>query len=291
MVARQGAPLQVCDAAGHSRHDGRHGLPLYRHPEGLLPGRGHRHDLGDGRRAGRHLVPRHARTPAGHRRHDPAGSRGRLCQLDGRGRRPERHQQYRTHVRRLETESRTRALGPGASAAAPDHQHRRRHAGLLPRDPEHQSRRPHRQGRIPVHDAVERDRNALSHVRRDARPDQDDRGPARRQQRSLHQEPGDRDRDRPREGRVLRHLRRPDPPGALQRVRQPPGRHDLHADQRLPDHPGDAAGISGRYVRALENLPEDQPRQHGKQPRHGRRRDGSAARRTACRSRSAPSPS
>ena len=42
----------------------------------------------------------------------------------------------------------------------------------------------------------------------------------------------------------------PDPPGALQRVRQPPGRHDLHADQRLPDHPGDAAGLPGRHHRA-----------------------------------------
>ena len=45
---------------------------------------------------------------------------------------------------------------------------RRRHGGLLPRNPEHQSRRTHRQGRVPVHDAVERDRDALSRVRRDA---------------------------------------------------------------------------------------------------------------------------
>ena len=74
--------------------------------------------------------------------------------------------------------------------------------------------------------------------------DQDHRGPARRQQRSLHQEPRDRDRDRSREGGVLRHHARPDPPGALQRVRQPPGRHDLYADQRLPDHPGDASRSS-----------------------------------------------
>ena len=118
-IARQGAALQVRDAAGHARHDGRHGLSLRRHPEGLLPGRGYRLDLGDGRRAGRHLVPRHARTPAGDRRHHPAGSGGRLCQLDGRGRRPERHQQYRPHVRRPEAESRARTFGSGAAAAAP----------------------------------------------------------------------------------------------------------------------------------------------------------------------------
>ena len=43
---------------------------------------------------------------------------------------------------------------------------------------------------------------------------------------------------------VLRHHRRPDPPGAVQRVRQPPGRDDLHADQRLPGHPGDASPSS-----------------------------------------------
>ena len=92
--------------------------------------------------------------------------------------------------------------------------------------------------------------------------DQDDPGPARRQQRPLHQEPGDRDRDRPREGGVLRHLGRSDPPGALQRVRQPAGRDDLHADQRLPDHPGDAARLPGRRHRPVEDLSQDQPRQH-----------------------------
>ena len=136
-------------------------------------------------------------------------------------------------------------------------------AVYYPRDPEHQSRRTHRQGRIPVHDAVERDRDALS--RRPTRccdEGQEDPGPARRQQRPLHQESGDRDRDRPREGGVLRHLGRSDPPGALQRVRQPPGRDDLHADQRLSDHSGDAARFPGRHERPVEDLSQDQPRQH-----------------------------
>ena len=272
---RQGAEIQVHHAAGDLRHDGGHGLSLRRHPEGLLPGRGHRLHLGEGRGTGRHLVPRDARTAECDRR--------RSC---GRTRRspivnstvgvggPNSTDQHRQHVRRPEAEGRARPVRPGAATAAARDRQRRRHAGLLPRDPEHQSGRAHRQGRVPVHDAVERDRHALSRVRRDAGADQDHRGPARRQQRPLHQEPRDRDRDRSREGRVLRHHAGPDPPGALQRVRQPPGRHDLHADQRLPDHSGDAAGLPARRERPVEDLSQDQPRQHQRRDADGRRRDG-----------------
>ena len=62
-------------------------------------------------------------------------------------------------------------------------------------------------------------------------------------------------RDRPREGSRLRHLDRPGPAGTLQRFRLPAGRDHLHADQRLPDHPGekpeyqvDISGLSKIYV-------------------------------------------
>ena len=41
---------------------------------------------------------------------------------------------------------------------------------------------------------------------------------------------------------------RPDPPGAVQRLRHPPGGDDLHADQRLSGHPGGRAGIPDRSV-------------------------------------------
>ena len=62
--ARQGAQIQVDHPDGDARHDGGHGLSLRRDPEGLLPGRGHRLHLGHGRGTGRHLVPRHARAAA-----------------------------------------------------------------------------------------------------------------------------------------------------------------------------------------------------------------------------------
>ena len=66
---------------------------------------------------------------------------------------------------------------------------------------------PHLQERIPVHAAIERHRGALPRRARDARQDRQDRRPARRQQRSLHQEPADGRRDRPREGGGLRRHR------------------------------------------------------------------------------------
>ena len=79
---------------------GGHRLALRRDPEGLLPDRGHRLHLGDGRGAGRHLVPRHGRAPAADRRDRPAGPGGRLRQLDRRRRRAEFDRQQRPHVRR-----------------------------------------------------------------------------------------------------------------------------------------------------------------------------------------------
>ena len=64
-------------------------------------------------------------------------------------------------------------------------------------------------------------------------------------------------RRRPREGGGLRRLRRSSAPGALQRLRLAPGRHHLHAGQRLPGHPGDDAGISSKAERSQQHLPED----------------------------------
>ena len=190
-----------------------------------------------------------------------------------------------TSIRRSASAARTRPTIPAAcssrssrrrsadsssdviAAAAPHDQHRHRHGGLLPR-----------RSRTSISAAASPRANSSTRCSR-ARPrrsiaSSDEMlekiktidGPARRQQRPLHQEPADRDRDRPREGGVLRHLGRSDPPGAVQRLRQPPGRDDLHADQRLPDHPGDAARIPGRPVRPVEDLSQDQPRQHAPRP-------------------------
>ena len=166
MVARQGAQIQVHHADGDARHHGRHRLSLHRHPEGLLPGRGYRLHLGDGRGAGRYLVPRDARAPAA--RSPRSSGRIRRWPMSIRrsasaGRTPTNN--YRPHVHRPEAARRSAGLGAGAvSGCAATTSQRGRHAGLFPRDPEHQSRRPHRQGRVPVHDAVERDRDALSRV-------------------------------------------------------------------------------------------------------------------------------
>ena len=65
----------------------------------------------DRRGAGRHLVPRDAGPAEADRRHHPARPGGRLRQFDGRRRRPERDQQHRPHVRRLEAEGGARTVG------------------------------------------------------------------------------------------------------------------------------------------------------------------------------------
>ena len=91
-------------------------------------------------------------------------------------------------------------------------------------------------------------------------------GIARRHHRSLHQESADDGRHRPRESRGLRHHRRSGAQPALQRLWRAPGRHHLHAVQRLPDHSGSAAAVSGRSVRPLQALREDR-----QQPDHSAR--------------------
>ena len=50
---------------------------------------------------------------------------------------------------------------------------------------------------------------------------------------------------RSREGGGLRHHRRPDPAGIVQRLWLASGRDHLHGVERLPGHHGDAAGLPG----------------------------------------------
>ena len=78
------------------------------------------------------------------------------------------------------------------------------HAGVLPADPEPQYRRPDLKEPVSVCDAERRHRVAVPAGARDARQDREAAGPARRHHRSLHQEPADDGRHRPREGRGLR---------------------------------------------------------------------------------------
>ena len=125
------------------------------------------------------------------------------------------------------------------------------------RDPEPQYRRPDFQEPVSIRDAERRHRVAVSAGAGDARQDREAAGPARRHHRPLHQEPADDGRYRPREGRGLRHHRRSGPQPALQRLWRAPGRHHLHAVERLPDHPGSAAAVPGRSVRSLQALHED----------------------------------
>ena len=131
------------------------------------------------------------------------------------------------------------------------------HAGVLPADPEPQYRRPDFQEPVSIRDAERRHRVAIPAGARDARQDREAAGPARRHHRPLHQEPADDGRYRPRKGRGLRHHRRSGPQPALQRLWRAPGRHHLHAVERLPDHPGSAAAVPGRSVRSLQALHED----------------------------------
>ena len=189
MDARQGAQLQVDHAGGHVRDARRHGLALHRHPEGLLPERGHRLHAGDHRGAVRHLVPRmveRQRQVAEIVRKDPAV---RLRQFDGRRRRPEPDHQQRPHVHRAQAASTSASqLDRGHPAPAPRRPTRSPACSVyLPERPEHQYRRPHLQEPVPVHAAIERHRGALPDRAGAARQDRQGAGPARRQHRPLHQ--------------------------------------------------------------------------------------------------------
>ncbi len=126
---------------------------------------------------------------------------------------------------------------------------------------------------------------ALSHRRGDAREDRRRSPACATSTRDLYiKNPQIDDRDRPREGRGLRHLGRSDPPGTVRRLRHAPGRDDLHADQRLPDHPGDASrssrptpsGLSKIYLKT--NLGNATSAAMRGRRRHHRQRQRRAAR-------------
>ena len=76
-------------------------------PKGFFPGRGHRLHLGDGRRAGRYLVPRHARAPERDRRDHPADPAVAYVNSTVGVGGPNATEQYRPHVRRPQAEERS----------------------------------------------------------------------------------------------------------------------------------------------------------------------------------------
>ena len=120
-------------------------------------------------------------------RQDPGG---RLRQFDGRGRRPERHQQYRPHVRRPEAEGGARALEArccGGCAGPPA-------ASSAWRSIIREIQNINLGGRIAKgefqYTMQSSETETLYRVSDEMLAQgQDDRGPARRQQRPLHQEP------------------------------------------------------------------------------------------------------
>ena len=200
----------------------------------------------------------------------------RIHQFHRRLRRPQSYRQLWPFVHRAEAEEDSRQRGGRDRAPAPEGAAGSRHAGLLPAHPEPQYRRPHLQEPVPVRDAERRYRIAVPAGAGNARQDREDPGPARRHHRSLHQEPADDGRYRPREGRGLRHHRRSGPQPALQRLRRAAGRHHLHAVERLPDHSGGAAAVPRRSVRPFQALCED-----GQRPDHSAgcgRQDGAHGR-------------
>ena len=281
MVARLGAGAQAADAAGDARHPRRHRLPLHDRAEGLLPAGGHRLPDRRHRSRHRHLLRGDEGAAAGAGRGAEVRSGDRIRQLHRRLRRTQRDRELRPPVPRAEAEEGARQPQcdhrPAADQGPPDP----RHAGVLPADPEPQYRRPGIEEPVSVCDAERRHRVAVSPGARDARQDREAAGPARRHHRSLHQEPADDGRYRPRKGRGLRHHRRSGPQPALQRLWRAPGRHHLHAVERLPDHSGSAAAVQGRSVRSLQALHEDPEQRH--HPAVGGGQTG-ADRRSACRS-------
>ena len=257
MGARLGAGAQGADAGRDAGDAGRHRLSLHDRAEGLLSAGGYR--LPDRRHRGRdrYLLRSDEGAAAGAGRGAEIGSRGRLHQQHRRLRRTQSDRELRPAVHRAET---AEAARPGAGRhrpAAPEGDADSGHAGVLPEHSEPEYRRPAVEEPVSIHLAERRHRIALSPGARDARQDRQAAGAARRHHRPLHQESADDGRYRPREGRGLRHHRRSGPQPALQRLWRAPGRHHLHAVERLPDHPGSAAAVPRRSVRSLQALHED----------------------------------
>ena len=238
-------PLMLVGDAGHPR---RHRLPLHDRAEGLLPAGGHRLPDRRHRSRHRHLFRGDEGAAAGAGRGAEVRSRDRIPQLHRRLRRPQPDRELRPPVHCAEAEEGARQPQydhrPAAHQVPPD----TRHAGVLPADPEPQCRRTDFQEPVSIRDAERRHRVAVPACARNARQDREAAGPARRHHRPLHQEPADDGRHRPRKGRGLRHHRRSGAQPALQRLWLAPGRHHLHAVERLPDHPGSAAAVPRRSV-------------------------------------------
>ena len=164
MVARPGArsTSRSCWWSRFATHR-RHGLALHRHPEGLLPDRGHRLHARRSPKAPTDIsfqaMVERQRKVAEIVRKDPAVD---YRQFDGRRRRSQSDRQLRPHAASRSSRRAERGqLDRRDPAAAPHGQRGAGHGGVLPDDPEHQRRRPHQQERVPVHAAVERHRGAL----------------------------------------------------------------------------------------------------------------------------------
>ena len=215
----------------------------------------------------------HGRAPAQGRRDRPQGSGGRLRQLDGRRRRPQPDHQYRPHVHRAQADEGARArIRPRSSSGC-----------AAPPTPSPACASISRTSRTSISAAASPRASTSTRCSR-ATPTRctgsrrscaskiaDARRAARRHHRPLHQEPADDGRDRPREGGGLRHHRRPDPPGAVQRLRLAPGRDHLHAVERLPGHPGEHAGVPDRHLGACRRS-SSRPARTGQRQRCARRR-------------------
>ena len=233
---RQGHQVQGRDAGCHHRHAVRHRLALHRHPEGILPERGHRLHLRVDRSAGRTCrsrpCPRCRRKVAAIIRADRAVQY--LNSTIGPGGPTPTANIGRIFVALKPRNERQDGVNVViAAAACGDGQCRARPRRAFPRRAEPQHRRASVAGRIPVHDDVERHRYALSRGAGDAGQDRRAADGARRQHRPRSAQSADEHRDRPREGGRLRHLHRSGAPGTVQRLRLASGRDHLHAGRRL----------------------------------------------------------
>ncbi len=211
-------------------------------PKGFFPREDTGYMLAITEGAVRHVVRRHG-GPAAPGRRDPAGRPGgALRQFDGRRRRPQLHAQPGPHAGGAQAQARARvssttslracAARPTRSPAWPSSIQMIQNINVGGRINKSQYQYTLQSSDTEtLYKLAPELREKISHAAR----------PARRHHRPLrHQSAGD-DRGRPREGGGLRRHHRPGAPGAVQRLRQPPGRDHLHAEQRLSGDPGDQA--------------------------------------------------
>ena len=212
-----------CDhAGGHACDDRRHGLALHRHPQGLLPDRGHR--LHARRSPRRSRTSRSTPWSSGSARSPRSSAPTRrsiyVNSTVGVGG-PNPTANHGPHVRRAEAEDGARRSSTdGHPAAAPRRRCRHRHGRVSSRSIQNINIG----GRISKSEYQYTLQSSDTDALYEVAPEMRDKiakiaGPARRHHRPLHQESADDDRGRPREGGGLRHHHRPDPAGAVQRLR------------------------------------------------------------------------